>query len=151
MADETPERRTIAVIDGNSLMHRAFHAIMQPMSAPDGTPTNALFGFFNMFIKLVETFKPDGVICAFDKGKPQVRMDMLPQYKAQRPPMDERLRPQFPLVKDLLRSLDVPVCELEAGKATTSWARSRAAARPPATTCTSSRATATCTSSPPRT
>ena len=113
MPEETPQRRTIAVIDGNSLMHRAFHAIMQPMNAPDGTPTNALFGFFNMFIKLVETYKPDGVICAFDKGKPQVRMNMLPQYKAQRPPMDDRLRPQFPLVKDLLRSLDVPVCELE--------------------------------------
>ena len=42
-------RRTIAVIDGNSLMHRAYHAIMQPMTAPDGRSTNALFGFFNMF------------------------------------------------------------------------------------------------------
>ena len=109
----TPERRTIAVIDGNSLMHRAFHAIRQPMSAPDGRATNALFGFFNMFIKLVETFRPDGVICAFDKGKPQVRMDMLPQYKAQRPPMDPALREQFPMVKELLGALDVPVAELE--------------------------------------
>lgn len=110
MADE---RRTIAVIDGNSLMHRAFHAIRQPMSAPDGRATNALFGFFNMFVKLVESFGPDGVICAFDKGKPAVRMEMLPQYKAQRPPMDPSLREQFPMVKDLLRSLDVPVVELE--------------------------------------
>lgn len=110
MADE---RRTIAVIDGNSLMHRAFHAIRQPMSAPDGRATNALFGFFNMFIKLVESFSPDGVICAFDKGKPRVRMEMLPQYKAQRPPMDAALREQFPMVKDLLRTLDVPVVELE--------------------------------------
>ncbi|MBR3225110.1 MAG: DNA polymerase I [Atopobiaceae bacterium] len=107
------ERRTIAVIDGNSLMHRAFHAIRQPMSAPDGRATNALFGFFNMFIKLVESFSPDGVICAFDKGKPLVRMEMLPQYKAQRPPMDSALREQFPMVKDLLRSLEVPVVELE--------------------------------------
>ena len=114
MADtSTPARRTIAVIDGNSLMHRAFHAIRQPMSAPDGRATNALFGFFNMFIKLVETFQPDGVICAFDKGKPAVRMEMLPQYKAQRPPMDPSLHEQFPMVKELLRSLDVPVCELE--------------------------------------
>lgn len=106
-------RRTIAVIDGNSLMHRAYHAIMQPMTAPDGRSTNALFGFFNMFIKLVEAFRPDGVICAFDKGKPRVRMEKLPQYKAQRPPMDEALHEQFPMVKDLLRVLDVPVCELE--------------------------------------
>ncbi len=106
-------RRTIAVIDGNSLMHRAFHAIRQPMSAPDGRATNALFGFFNMFIKMVGTFKPDGVICAFDKGKPRVRMEMLPQYKAQRPPMDPALHEQFPMVKELLAALDVPVCELE--------------------------------------
>ncbi|MDO4848833.1 MAG: DNA polymerase I [Coriobacteriia bacterium] len=106
-------RRTIAVIDGNSLMHRAFHAIRQPMSAPDGRATNALFGFFNMFIKMVGTFKPDGVICAFDKGKPRVRMEMLPQYKAQRPPMDPALHEQFPMVKELLGALDVPVCELE--------------------------------------
>jgi DNA polymerase-1 len=107
------EKRVIAVIDGNSLMHRAFHAIRQPMTAPDGRSTNALFGFFNMFIKFVETFHPDGVICAFDKGKPQVRMDMLPQYKAQRPPMDPSLHEQFPMVKDLLRAMDVPVVELE--------------------------------------
>ncbi len=105
--------RTIAVIDGNSLMHRAFHAIRQPMNAPDGRATNALFGFFNMFIKLMESFSPDGVICAFDKGKPLVRMKMLPQYKAQRPPMDPALHEQFPMVKELLGTLDVPVCELE--------------------------------------
>ncbi len=105
--------KTIAVIDGNSLMHRAFHAIRQPMNAPDGRSTNALFGFFNMFIKMVDTFRPDGVICAFDKGKPRVRMEMLPQYKAQRPPMDPALHEQFPMVKELLGALDVPVCELE--------------------------------------
>ena len=58
---EDPVRRTIAVIDGNSLMHRAFHAIRQPMSAPDGRATNALFGFFNMLIKLVDSFGPDGL------------------------------------------------------------------------------------------
>ena len=112
-AETAAPARTIAVIDGNSLMHRAFHAIMQPMSAPDGRATNALFGFFNMFIKLVESFEPDGVICAFDKGKPLARMEMLPQYKAQRPPMDPHLREQFPMVKELLAALDVPVVELE--------------------------------------
>lgn len=113
--DEAAEKttRTIAVIDGNSLMHRAYHAIMQPMSAPDGRATNALFGFFNMFVKLVESFEPDGVICAFDKGKPRVRIEMLPQYKAQRPPMDPALHEQLPMAKDLLRALDVPVCECE--------------------------------------
>ena len=106
-------RRTIAVIDGNSLMHRAFHAIPPTMTSPDGRPTNAIFGFVSMFVKLVEKFSPDGVIVAFDRGKPRVRMEMLPQYKAQRPPMDPSLHEQFPMVKDLLRAMDVPVCELE--------------------------------------
>ena len=105
--------RTIAVIDGNSLMHRAFHAIRQPMTAPDGRSTGALFGFFNMFIKMVDTFHPDGVICAFDKGKPRVRMEMLPQYKAQRPPMDPDLHAQFPMIKELLVALNVPILQSE--------------------------------------
>ena len=118
-------RRTIAVIDGNSLMHRAFHAIMQPMSAPDGRSTNALFGFFNMFIKLVETFRPDGVICAFDKGKPRVRMEMLPQYKAQRPPMDPDAASRLPWWGAGLSARSTSRCaSSRAGRATTSWARS---------------------------
>ena len=113
---ERPEEtkpRVIAVIDGNSLMHRAFHAVPPTMTAPDGTPTNAIFGFLSMFVKMVETFRPDGIMCAFDKGKPKVRMEMLPQYKAQRPPMDPTLHAQFPVVKDILRTMDVPVVELE--------------------------------------
>lgn len=112
MAEET-HVRTIAVIDGNSLMHRAFHAVPPTMNAPDGTPTNAIFGFLSMFLKLIDSFAPDGIICAFDKGKPAVRMEKLPQYKAQRPPMDPLLREQFPRVKQLMRALDVPVVEVE--------------------------------------
>lgn len=107
------ERRTIAVVDGNSLLHRAFHAVPPTMTAPDGRHTNAVFGFLNMFYKMVESFSPDGVICAFDKGKPRVRMEMLPQYKAQRPPTDPSLREQFPIIKELLHALDVPVVECE--------------------------------------
>ena len=107
------ERRVIAVIDGNSLMHRAFHAVPPTMNAPDGRPTNAVFGFLNMFLKMVDEFSPDGVVCAFDKGRPRVRMEMLPQYKAQRPPMDPSLRSQFPMIKELLASLSIPVVELE--------------------------------------
>lgn len=106
-------RRTIAVVDGNSLMHRAFHAVPPTMTAPDGRHTNAVFGFLSMFSKMAETFKPDGIICAFDKGKPKVRMEMLPQYKAQRPPMDPDLHEQFPIIKDLLRTMEVPVVECE--------------------------------------
>ena len=106
-------RRIFAVIDGNSLMHRAFHAVPPTMNAPDGRPTNAIFGFLNMFLKMVDAFHPDGVAVAFDKGKPRVRMEMLPQYKAQRPPMDPDLRQQFPMIKELLAKLSVPILEAE--------------------------------------
>ncbi len=107
------KRRTFAVIDGNSLMHRAFHAVPPTMNAPDGRPTNAIFGFLNMFLKMIDAFKPDGVVVAFDKGKPRVRMEMLPQYKAQRPPMDPDLHAQFPMIKELLAALNVPILQSE--------------------------------------
>ena len=116
MTDTTPaaeRRRVFAVIDGNSLMHRAFHAVPPTMNAPDGRPTNAVFGFLNMFLKMVDEFDPDGVVVAFDKGRPAVRMEMLPQYKAQRPPMDDGLRQQFPMIKQLLQSIQVPIVEAE--------------------------------------
>ena len=107
------KRRTFAVVDGNSLMHRAFHAVPPTMNAPDGRPTNAIFGFLNMFLKMIDAFNPDGVVVAFDKGKPRVRMEMLPQYKAQRPPMDPDLHAQFPMIKELLGALNVPILQSE--------------------------------------
>ncbi len=105
--------KKVAVIDGNSLMHRAYHAVPPTMNAPDGTPTNAVFGFMSMLIKFVEMAQPDAIVCAFDAGKPAFRMQALEQYKAQRPPMDEELRVQFPLIEDLLGSMNIPVVKLE--------------------------------------
>ena len=104
--------KKVAVIDGNSLMHRAYHAIQTPMSAPDGTPTNAVFGFMQMLCKFVETAHPDALVCAFDAGKPEFRMQELPTYKAQRPHMDDELRRQFPVVEKLLEAMRVPVVKV---------------------------------------
>ena len=103
-----PEKK-VAVIDGNSLMHRAFHAVPPTMNAPDGTPTNAVFGFISMFLKFVEVASPDAVICAFDAGRPKFRTEALEQYKAQRPPMDPGLKAQFPIIEELLESMSIPV------------------------------------------
>jgi len=108
-----PERRTIAVIDGNSLIHRAFHALPESMTAPDGRPTNAAFGFISMLLKLVADVHPDGVVVAFDRGKPAFRMAALEQYKVHRPPTAEALKAQFPMVKELLAALEVPIVELD--------------------------------------
>lgn len=105
--------KTIAIIDGNSLMHRAFHAVPPAMQAPDGTPTNAAFGFMAMLIKFIEEQHPDAIVCAFDKGRPAFRMEALEQYKAQRPPMDDALRVQFPLIEELLEAMAIPVVALQ--------------------------------------
>ena len=67
--------KTVAVIDGNSLMHRAYHAVPPTMTAPDGTPTNAAFGFLSMLLKFIEMEQPDALVCAFDKGRPEFRME----------------------------------------------------------------------------
>ena len=105
--------KKIAVIDGNSLMHRAYHAVPPTMNAPDGTPTNAVFGFLSMLLKFIEISQPDALICAFDAGRPAFRMEALKQYKAQRPPMDEDLKVQFPIIEELLESMNVPVVRVK--------------------------------------
>jgi len=106
-------QRTLAVIDGNSLMHRAYHALPPTMTAPDGRPTNAAFGFVSMLLKLIADLAPDAIVCAFDLGKPAFRMEALAQYKVHRPPTAPDLKSQFPIVKDLLRALDVPIVEVQ--------------------------------------
>ncbi|MBU4533984.1 MAG: DNA polymerase I [Eubacteriales bacterium] len=100
------------VIDGNSLVHRAFHAI-QSLSTTGGLPTNAVYGFTSMLFKALADQKPDIVIVAFDKGRITFRHDAYSQYKAHRPETAEELRPQFPLVKEVLQALRIPVLELE--------------------------------------
>ena len=105
-------QKSIAVIDGNSLMHRAYHAIDVGMTSLDGTPTNAVFGFMQMLCKFIEQTAPDAVVCAFDVGKPEQRIADLPEYKANRPHMDEELRVQFPVIEELLESMDIPVVKV---------------------------------------
>jgi DNA polymerase-1 len=105
--------RTLAVIDGNSLLHRAFHALPVTMTAPDGRPTNAAYGFISMLLKLTESFWPDGLVVAFDKGRPKFRSEVLERYKIHRPPTPDDLRPQFGIVKELLAAMNVPVVECE--------------------------------------
>ena len=87
-----PER-TIAVVDGNSLLHRAFHALPETLTAPDGTPTNAVYGFVQMLVKLVQELHPDGVVVAFDKGKPAFRTEALAAVQGA-PPAHRRLAPR---------------------------------------------------------
>ncbi len=109
---KSPEKRVV-VIDGNSLMHRAFHAVPEYMTDANGTHTNAAFGFISMLTKMIDQLSPDAIICAFDAGIPQFRFDAIPEYKAQRPPTNPALKEQFPIIEEILESLNIPVVKLD--------------------------------------
>ena len=81
----------LVLIDGYSLMHRAFYAI--PALSKDGVYTNALFGFFSMLLKVIGEARPDYLIVALDAHAPTFRHDKFADYKAGRKPMPEELRP----------------------------------------------------------
>ena len=87
----------LMLVDGNSLVHRAYHAI-PPLNNSKGEPTNAVFGFASMILGVLATEKPDHVVVAFDIGK-TFRHEEAPSYKAQRPPMPEDLAVQFERVR----------------------------------------------------
>lgn len=105
-ARKETEMKLLALIDGNSLLHRAFHAL-PPMNARDGTPTGALFGFLSMLLKVVAEEKPDGLLVAFDEHGPTFRHEMFGEYKAGRQETPDELRVQFPILRELLEKMRI--------------------------------------------
>jgi len=101
--------KQLIAIDGNSLLHRAYHAL-PPMTTRDGVPTGALHGFLSMLLKLVER-EPDYLVVAFDMHGPTFRHEQYEAYKAGRRETDEDLRAQFPVLKDILKQMGIAVCE----------------------------------------
>lgn len=105
-----PDR--LLIIDGHSLMYRAFFA-MPDLTAPDGTPVGAVYGFLGMFLKALEDYAPDRAVVAFDLSAPTFRHIDYEAYKAGRKPTPELLRPQIPLLKEVLGAMEVRVAEKE--------------------------------------
>ena len=101
----------LVLIDGNSLMNRAFYA-MQVFTTKDGTPTNGIFGFVKLLLKIISDKKPEYVAVAFDVHAPTFRHQMYTDYKAGRKPMPDDLALQFPVLKDLLRTMGIKICEM---------------------------------------
>ena len=99
---------TVFLIDGSSQMYRAFHAI-RGLSAPDGRPTNAVFGFVTMLRKLIADHRPALIAAAFDVRGPTFRNELAADYKANRAPMPPDLREQVPHVHEACEALGVPV------------------------------------------
>lgn len=103
--------KKLMILDGNSIVNRAFYGIRM-LNAPDGTPTNGVYGFLAILQRLLELEKPDGVCVTFDVHAPTFRHEMSEQYKAQRKPMPEELRTQMPILKQVLDAMGIRRYEL---------------------------------------
>ena len=99
------------LIDGNSLLNRAFYGI-RPLSTKSGVPTNGVYGFLNIWFKLLGEVKPDRACVAFDLKQPTFRHEMYSEYKAGRHPTPDELLAQFPVLKELLDALGIPRREI---------------------------------------
>ena len=106
------ERPTLYLIDGNSFVYRAFHAI-RGLSNSKGFPTNAVYGFTNMLFKLIKEQKPSGIAVCFDSPVPTKRHRLYEEYKAQRPETPNDLIVQVPYIREILKALGVRIYELE--------------------------------------
>lgn len=103
----------IVLLDGYSLMYRAFHGLQAPMTAPDGTPTNAVHGFMMMLMKVIEEEHPECLAVAFDVHAPTLRHQRYADYKGTRKPMPDELRAQDPIIRELIGLMGIPILECE--------------------------------------
>lgn len=100
------------LIDGSSYIYRAYFAIRR-LSSPTGFPTNALYGFTQMLLKVLKERAPDHVAVVFDKGRQTFRTELYPEYKANRAAMPDDLVPQIAPIKEMVRAFNIPVLEKE--------------------------------------
>lgn len=106
------KRPTLYLLDANSLLHRAWHAL-PPLTSPDGTVVNAVFGVLNVVIKLVQEQKPDAFVAAWDTEAPTFRHEAYEEYKATREEKPDELYAQIPLIQEGLELLGIPSLELD--------------------------------------
>lgn len=102
----------LVLLDSNSLLNRAFYAL-PPMTALDGRPTNAVYGFVNMLLRILNDVKPSNIIAAFDLKAPTFRKEMYSDYKATRKAMPDELAAQMPIIKELLSAMKIQIITKE--------------------------------------
>ncbi|MDK2897036.1 MAG: hypothetical protein PWP04_1156, partial [Candidatus Atribacteria bacterium] len=110
-SEQEKSRKKIILIDGNSLAYRAFYAL-PPLQNSKGRPTGATYGFIHMVLRLMEDYHPFTVVVAFDHPEKTFRHQLLEEYKAQRKPMPDELKPQLEDIKSLLQCLRLPTVEI---------------------------------------
>lgn len=104
--------KKLILIDGNAILHRAYHAL-PPLTNKKGIVVNAVYGFFSMFLKILEDQKPDFIIVCFDRPKPTFRKELFVGYQAKRPAMSDDLVPQIKFVHDILKKAKVEIFEVD--------------------------------------
>jgi DNA polymerase I len=104
--------KKLILIDGNAILHRAFHAL-PPLTNKDGIIVNAVYGFFSMFLKILEDQKPDFIVVCFDKKAPTFRKELFVGYQAKRPKMSDDLVPQIRFVHEILSKAKVEIFEVD--------------------------------------
>lgn len=100
------------MIDGNAIVHRAYHAL-PPLSAPDGTVVNALYGFLSMFFTVITDLKPEYIIVSFDISKPTHRQALYAGYQQGRPTLTDDLIAQFAMIHEALEKMNISIFEVE--------------------------------------
>ncbi|MGO9343030.1 MAG: 5'-3' exonuclease H3TH domain-containing protein, partial [Acidimicrobiales bacterium] len=108
----TPADDALYLLDGNSLVFRAFFAVPADLRTSDGVTTNAVHGFVSMLIYLLQTRRPSGIAVAWDRPEPTFRDEVVPDYKANRAELPDLLAPQFGMVREVLDALCVPCLDL---------------------------------------
>ena len=106
------EKETLYLIDGSSYIYRAYFAIRH-LSSPTGHPTNAIYGFIQMLLKLLKDYTPHHVAVIFDAGRTTFRTEMYPEYKANRAAMPDDLRMQMEPIREVVRAFNIPALELQ--------------------------------------
>src|SRR5918993_2924196 len=103
--------RTLLLVDGHALVHRAFHAIPASFMTSRGEPTNAVYGFTSMLLKVLGDLRPELVALAFDLSTPTFRHLASADYKANRPRISDDLRNQFGRVRQIVHAFGIPIYE----------------------------------------
>src|SRR5579859_6710091 len=107
------KRKVLMIIDGNAMIHRAFHAIPEELTTRSGEPVNATYGFTTMLLKALSDIQPDYSAMTFDLPAPTFRHQRYVPYKAHRPTLPDNMRPQFGRIRQVVQAFGMPIYEKE--------------------------------------
>src|SRR5438046_8025575 len=111
MSEQQTKRKTLVLIDGHAIIHRAFHAVPEDLATSKREVVNATFGFTSILIKALTDIKPDYIAVTFDRPGPTFRHDNYTEYKAHRPTLPDIMRPQFRRIREIVEAFDIPIYE----------------------------------------